>query len=68
VLNMTGKPPARIHWEVTLSRKACVNANQSIRKRIEYIRAVDQEEARQMISANPLLAAFRVSSIREART
>ena len=64
---IAGMLRARIHWEVTLSRKACVNDNQSARRRIEYVTATDQAEVKKIIGNTPRLSAFRISSIREAR-
>lgn len=66
-MNFTGIIPAQINWEITLSRKATTNAEQNARKRIEYVRAPDQRTAKERALAMPQNAAFRVSSIREAR-
>lgn len=68
MLNMTGMLRAPIAWEVTLARKPTCNAEQNARKRIEYVRAPDPQTARKIALAMPVNAAFRVSSIREART
>ena len=65
--NFTGKLRANINWEVTLSRKACLNENESARRRLEYVTARDQAEVRKIIADDPKFKAFRVSSIREAR-
>jgi len=67
VINMTGMLPARINWELTLTRKATTNDAQNARKRIEYVRAPDQATAKQIALAMPQNAAFRVSSIKERR-
>lgn len=49
------------------SRKPTCNDVQNARKRVEYVRAQDQQTAKQIALAMPNNAAYRVSSIREAR-
>ena len=66
-MNLTGMIPARINWELTLTRKATTNDAQNVRKRIEYVKAVDQQEAKRIAMAMPQNAAFKVASIREYR-
>lgn len=56
-----------VDWEVTLSRKPTVNASQSARKRLEYVRAETAAAAKQTALSLPQNAAFRVSSVREVR-
>jgi len=68
MLNMTNILPAQIAWEITLSRKPTTNAEQNARKRIEYVRSPSQHEAKAKALAMPHNAAYRVSSIREARS
>lgn len=66
--NFFGLLRAPIKWEITLSRKPTANEEQNARKRIEYVRAPDQHEAKRIALAMPQNAAFRFSSIREARS
>lgn len=68
MLNVQGMLRAPIAWEVTLSRKPTCNDVQNARKRVEYVRAQDQQTAKQIALAMPNNAAYRVSSIREARS
>lgn len=68
MLNVQGLLRAPIAWEVCLSRKPTENDVQNARRRIEYVRAPDQQTAKQIALAMPNNAAYRVSSIREART
>lgn len=58
-------PRAR-DFEVTMHRKACVNANQAARKRIAYVRAVSPDAAKQAAEAKPENSAFRAMSARPA--
>lgn len=51
-----------------MSRKPTENDVQNARKRVEYVRALDQQTAKQIALAMPNNAAYRVSSIREARS
>lgn len=67
MLNFTGVVRSRQTFEITLSRKASANENQNARKRIEYVRAHDKEEAKRLALEMPQNKAFVVSSIREAR-
>lgn len=68
MINFTNMLPAPIAWEVTLSRKPTTNAEQNARRRIEYVRAPDKGAAGKIALAMPHNAAYRVSSIREARS
>ncbi len=68
MLNVQGMLRAPIAWEVSLSRKQTENDVQNARKRVEYVRALDQQTAKQIALAMPNNAAYRVSSIREARS
>lgn len=68
MLNVQGMLRAPIAWEISLSRKQTENDVQNARKRVEYVRALDQQTAKQIALAMPNNAAYRVSSIREARS
>lgn len=67
--NFTGMLRAPVfNFEVTLSRKPTLNACENARKRIEYVKAHNDKEAKQAAQALPNLAAYRVSSVRKIST
>ncbi len=51
-------------FEVSMTRKACLNANESARKCVVYVRAVDVKEAMQIAGRLPHRAAFKAMSAR----
>lgn len=65
MLNLTNmlRAPLR-NFEVTMTRKACLNANQSARKCIAYVRAEDQSAAIKAAEKLRDKAAFRAVSAR----
>lgn len=66
MLNFTGLARAPMYdFEVTIERKASLNANQNARKRIEYVKAPNADDAkREALKRRPefrALSARRVS-------
>lgn len=51
-------------YEVSMTRKACLNANEASRKCVVYVRAVDEKEAMHLASRLPHRAAFKAMSAR----
>lgn len=58
MLNLTGVARSRQTFAVYLKRKACLNDNQTARRRVEYVKAHDKEEAKAIALAKPENAAF----------
>ena len=54
-------------FEVTMHRKACLNANESSRKCIVHVRAIDASEAKQAAELLPHKRAFKAISAREVK-
>ncbi len=52
-------------FEVSMDRRTCMNAAQNARKRIEYVRASDQSEAKKI--AERKRPEFKAMSAREVR-
>lgn len=67
MLNLHGmlKAPMRA-WEVTMHRKACLNAEQSARKCIAYVQAMNADDALKVAARLPGKAAFKPVSARLA--
>lgn len=65
MLNLTNmlRAPMR-DYEVTLHRKACLDAHQSARKRVAYVRAINADEAKRTAEKQPGNAAFKAMSAR----
>lgn len=68
MLNLTHmlRAPMR-DYEVTMHRKACLEANQSARKCVAYVRAIDGAEAKRAAEKLPGKSAFKAMSAREIR-
>ena len=67
MLNMTGLLRSKQTFEVTLSRKPTANEVQNVRKRVEYVKAHDCYEAKDIALSMPNNRAFKVSSVREVK-
>ena len=67
MLNMNYMLTSRQTFEVTLTRKPTINEGQNIRRRVEYVKAHDKAEAKQIALAMPQNKAFRVSSLKEIK-
>lgn len=67
MLNMENMLTSRQTFEVTLTRKPTINEGQNVRRRVEYVKATDKAEAKQIALAMPQNHAFRVSSTREIK-
>jgi len=68
MLNLTNMLRAPMHdYEVTMDRKACLNANESARKCIAYVRAVNAAEAKQAAEKLPGKSAFKAMSAKEVK-
>lgn len=57
-MNFTGLLRAPINWQVFLKRKACLNDNQTARRKVAYVRAPDKDEAKRIALLLPENAAF----------
>lgn len=68
MLNLTHmlRAPMR-DYEVTMHRKACLDANQAARKCVAYVRAIDAAEAKRAAEKLPGRAAFKAMSAREVK-
>lgn len=68
MLNLTNmmRAPLR-HFEVSMTRKACLNANESARQCVAYVQAIDAREAMRLAERLPHRAAFKAMSAREAK-
>lgn len=65
MLNLSNLMRAPVRdFEVSMTRKACLNANEAARKCVVYVRAVDAREAMQLASRLPNRAAFKAMSAR----
>ena len=67
MLNMTNLLTSRQTFRVELTRKPTINEGQNIRTQVEYVKARDKEEAKQIALAMPQNKAFRVSSLKEIK-
>lgn len=54
-------------FEVAMTRKACLNANESARKCVVYVRAINAAEAMTLAAKQPGRAAFKAMSAREVK-
>lgn len=54
-------------FEVTMNRKSCLNANQTARKCVAYVRAANAEEAKQAAERLPHKTAFKAMAAREVK-
>jgi len=50
-----------------LTRKPTINEGQNIRRQVEYVKAHDKAEAKEIALAMPQNKAFRVSSLKEIK-
>lgn len=55
------------HYEVTMHRKACLNANEGARKCIAYVRATNSDEAKKVAEKLADKAAFKSMSAKEVK-
>ena len=55
------------NFEVTMHRRACLNANQAARKCIAYVRAINADDAKKLADRLPDKQAFKAMSAREVR-
>lgn len=68
MLNLTHMIPVpERDFEVTMNRKACLNAEQSARKCVAYVRAINAAEAKRAAEKLPGKAAFKAMSAREVQ-
>lgn len=51
-------------FEVTMHRKACLNANQAARKCVVYVRAINPDDAKKTADKLPGKSAFKAMSAR----
>lgn len=59
---------AQLHdFEVTMHRKACLNANEAARKCIVFVRAIDATAAKLAAERLPHKRAFKAMSARESK-
>lgn len=66
MLNFTNMIPVpERDFEVTMHRKACLDANQLARKCIAYVRAINAAEAKRAAEKQPGKSAFKAMSARE---
>lgn len=65
MLNLSNMLQAPVRdFEVTMHRKACLNANESARKCIVFVRAIDAKEAKKAAERLPQKRAFKAMSAR----
>lgn len=67
MLNMMNMLTSRQTFRVELTRNPTINEGQNIRRQVEYVKARDKEEAKQIALAMPQNKAFRVSSLKEIK-
>lgn len=68
MLNLTHMLRAPLRdYEVTMQRKACLNAEQSARKCVAYVRAINAAEAKRAAEKLPGKGAFKAMSAREVQ-
>jgi hypothetical protein len=68
MLNPSATTRAVVHdFEVTMHRKACLNANEAARKCIVFVRATDVGEAKKAADRLPHKRAFMAMSARQVK-
>ena len=58
VCNFTGLARSKQNFAVYMKRKACINDNQSARRKVDYVRADDWMEAKNIALSKPENKAF----------